>query len=178
MKKSIAYIILLGMFLYSCNSSTSASNNSTTENPSTTVADIDASETKKTGEFTVDGNTYKGEVSTQTFVNKNYSVLCQWNGEGSDFALLQITFHNESEALNNNKLTIYHGSQLPMTEPDPNNYTISLSGFGKQFGDEEFTGAEGSNGTIKVSNKKIIISDMKLFSRSKESRTINATIPF
>lgn len=178
MKKSIIYIILCGMFLYSCNSSTNASNSASPDTSSNTEANSEETETKKTGEFTVDGNTYKGEVSTQTFSNKNYSVLCQWNSEGSDYALLQITFHNESEALNNKNLTIYHGSQLPMTEPNPNHYTIALSGLGKQFGSEEFVGAEGSNGTISVSDKKITITDMKLFTRSKEVRTINATIPF
>ena len=178
MKKSLIYIVLCGMFLYSCNSSTNTSNNTSPEAATNTEADSEETESKKTGEFTVDGNTYKGEVTTQTFGNKNYSVLCQWNSEGSDYALLQITFHNESEALNNKNLTIYHGSQLPMTEPNPNDYTINLSGLGKQFGSEEFTGAEGSNGTITVSDKKITIKDMKLFTRSKETRTISASIPF
>ncbi len=49
----------------------------------------------KTGTFSIDGVSYAGKVSVQTFVNDNYSILCE---QDSPYKLLQITFHSKVDA--------------------------------------------------------------------------------
>lgn len=51
--------------------------------------------TGKTGTFSIDGVAYSGETEVQTFVNNNYSIICQ---QDSPLKLIQITFHNKTEA--------------------------------------------------------------------------------
>ncbi len=89
---------------------------------SITINDDDA----ETGSFSFDGKALQGKVGTQYFGDKvkgNFSVLCQHDNDGGsgtpDFALLKITFLNESDALNNPSLKVYDDPVLPMTDPLP-----------------------------------------------------------
>lgn len=51
--------------------------------------------TGKTGTFSIDGVSYSGNTEVQTFVNDNYSVLCE---QDDPYKLIQVTFHNQAEA--------------------------------------------------------------------------------
>jgi len=56
----------------------------------------DGSTSGKTGTFSVDGVNYSGKTETQTFVNDNYSVLCE---QDSPYKFVQVTFHNQAEVV-------------------------------------------------------------------------------
>lgn len=110
------------------------------------------------GTYTIEGKTYSGKVSTQEFVNKNFSVLCEYSDESSSdykkwkYDLLQITFHNKAEALKGGTFKVNSTSNLNIESGK-----VSLSGhdgLANLFGD--------SNSTITVSNKTIKISSIKV----------------
>lgn len=109
------------------------------------------------GTYTIEGKTYNGKVSTQEFVNKNFSVLCEYSDESSSdykkwkYDLLQITFHSKAEALKGGTFIINSTSTINIESGK-----VSLSGhdgLANLFGD--------SNSTITVSNKIIKISAIK-----------------
>ncbi|WP_305951764.1 hypothetical protein [Emticicia oligotrophica] len=109
------------------------------------------------GTYTIEGKTYRGKVSTQEFVNKNFSVLCEYSDETSSdykkwkYDLLQITFHNKAEALKGGTFKVNSTSAINIESGK-----VSLSGhdgLANLFGD--------SNSTITVSNKTIKISTIK-----------------
>lgn len=152
----------------------------TGSNPNSTVT-MDNNDTQKSGSFTIDGKSYTGKISTQHFGSgekPNFSVLCQFDGEGSDFALLQTTFVNEAEARGNSDIKIYDGSMLPMTDVKPGVATVVLSGFGLSLGEKEFSGTDKSGGSIKVSGNTLTISDLNLFNSEGNKKTISASLKF
>lgn len=109
------------------------------------------------GTYTIDGKTYTGKVSTQVFVNKNFSVLCEYSDESSSdyknwkYDLLQITFHNEAEARKGGTFIVSSAGRI-----NQESGTVSLGGhegFGNLFGDGKST-ITVSNQTIKISNMK------------------------
>lgn len=109
------------------------------------------------GTYTIDGKTYSGKVCTQEFVNKNFSVLCEYSDESSSdykkwkYDLLQITFHSKAEALKGGTFKVNSTSTINIESGK-----VSLSGhdgLANLFGD--------SNSTITVSNKTIKISNVK-----------------
>jgi hypothetical protein len=109
------------------------------------------------GTYTIDGKTYSGKVSTQEFVNKNFSVLCEYSDETSSdykkwkYDLLQITFHSEAEARKGGTFVVSSTSKI-----NQESGTVSLGGhegFASLFGD--------GKGTITVTNKTIKISNIK-----------------
>lgn len=109
------------------------------------------------GTYTIEGKTYSGKVSTQEFVNKNFSVLCEYSDETSSdykkwkYDLLQITFHSKAEALKGGTFKVNSTSTTNIESGK-----VSLSGhdgLANLFGD--------SNSTITVSNKTIKISTIK-----------------
>ncbi|MFC4262667.1 hypothetical protein ACFOWM_07255 [Ferruginibacter yonginensis] len=176
MKKTIIIIAAVTISLFSCNNSTTTKN----ETPSTPTENV----SNKTGEFTIDGKKITGEVTTQYFGSdkekSNFSVLCQHNEGGNDnpnFELLQVTFINEKDATTA-PLKIYSGSTLPMTEPESGSVTIALSGVGEGFNNEEFVGTDKPSGSIAVTDRKIIIKEVVLATRSGAKKTVSATIPF
>lgn len=180
-KTSIVFAASLAL-LMACGDKkkTSADGNATS---STTAVD-DSDDDGKTGEFSIDGRSVTGKASTQYFGSdkekSNFSVLCQHDesATSANFELLQITFINEKDATTNAALKLYSGSQLPMTEPEAGSYTVSLSGVGNGFGDQQFTGSDKSTGTTTVSDRTVIIKDLVLFTRDGDKRTVNAKIPF
>ena len=108
-----------------------------------------------TGTYTIDGKSYAGKVSTQVFVNKNFSVLCEYSDESSSdykkwkYDLLQITFHSEAEALKGGTFIVSSTSKINQESGE-----VSLGGhegFGNLFGDGKST-VTVSNKTIKISN--------------------------
>lgn len=133
------------------------------------------------GNYTIEGKTYTGKVSTQEFVNKNFSVLCEYSDESSSdykkwkYDLLQITFHNKAEAL---KGGVFNISNTPHINQENGYVSIGgHDGFTNLFGD--------GNGTITVNNKTIKISNVRLFQYpathlgTNKSYLINSvTIPF
>mgnify|MGYP000851854471 FL=1 len=175
------HLLIIGSFLliYSCQSK---SNGIDSENKKVTE-EISEDEKELTGKFSFDGKSVTGDVTTQYFGDKvkgNFSVLCQHN-EGDynnpNFELLQVTFINEKDATTS-ILNLYHGSMLPMTEPESGSVTVSLSGVGNGLGDLEYTGSSKSTGTIEVKNRTIIIKSLKLFNSDGASKEVNAEIPF
>ncbi len=183
--KTILAAVLFSITLISCSGSEEKKAETTVTD---TVADTGSANSTgdKTGNFSFDGKTVTGDMSTQYFGDKekgNFSVLCQHN-EDSDlsnpnFELLQITFVNEKDATTNHSLKIYKGgSSLPMTEPEPGIVAISLSGAGNGLGSNEFTGNEKSTGTIMVANRRIEIKDLSLFTKEGDKKVITASLPF
>lgn len=184
MKKiSILFVLFVTMALASC-----GSNNDKNVGDTTLTANDDAD---KIGEFSFDGTSVKGKVSTQYFgsdkVTSNFSVLCQYDEEepkdrmNPDFVLLQITFVNEKDATTNPNLKLYHGVMLPMTDPETGNVTVSISGSSSHFQSHVLSGTSKSTGTIKVSGREIIITGLTLFPLKEfgdKAVTVNAKIPF
>jgi hypothetical protein len=135
------------------------------------------------GNFTIDGKTYNGKVSTQTFTNKNFSVLCEWEDKSSSdynkwkYELFQITFHNEAEATKGGTFKI-NSSQAINTSTG----TVTLGGFDGMA----FLFAENDkSSTLTVSNKTIKINNVKVYKlpapRLKEDKNYminSATIAF
>ncbi len=184
MKKSILFILFLGIFLSACNSNNAQNaDKKIKEEASEQGINIDPSE--KTGTFNFDGKEVTGKMENQYFGDKekgNFSVLCQYE-EGGDpmnanFALLQITFLNEKDATTNPSLKIYDGNMLPMTDPEPGAVVISLSGVGLNLGNKQFNGTDKSTGRISVNNRTLILHEVVLYNSDGEKRTINAKLPF
>lgn len=140
----------------------------------------------RTDKFSFDGKSVDGDVSTQYFGDKvkgNYSVLCQHDNEGGtenpDFALLQITFLNESDAINNPSLKVFDGSTLAMSDPQPGLVAISLSGRGNGLiKAKSFSGTDKTTGNISVSARTITLKDITLYNRDGAMKTVNAKISF
>jgi hypothetical protein len=102
--------------------------------------------TGKTGTFTIDGVSYSGETEVQTFVNDNYSILCQ---QDDPFKLIQITFHNQAEAET--------GGTFDVADDALNVPTGSVN-----IGVDGLTFDPIGSKTISVSGKKITISNIPL----------------
>ena len=182
MKKTIIVLAAITL-LVSCGDkkkTTTESGTTTETSPSSSSESSD----EKTGEFSFDGKSVTGKATTQYFggdkEKSNFSVLCQHDesATSANFELLQITFLNEKDATTNSALKLYHGSQLPMTEPEAGSYTVALSGVGNGLGSEEFTGSDKSTGSLTVSDRTVIIKDLILYTRSGDKKTVNAKIPF
>jgi len=181
MKKTIIIFAAITLLVSCGDKKKTTTDGSTTEasSPSSTE-----SNDEKKGEFSIDGKTVTGKATTQYFGSdkekSNFSVLCQHDESttSANFELLQITFLNEKDATTNSALKLYHGSQLPMTEPEAGSYTVALSGVGNGLGSEEFTGSDKSTGSLNVTDRTVIIKDLVLFTRSGEKKTVNAKIPF
>jgi len=149
---------------------------------SITVNDDEA----KTGSFSFEGKSIEGAVSTQYFGDKvkgNFSVLCQHDNDGGtekpNFALLQITFLNESDAINNPSLKVYDGPTLPTTDPLPGLVAITLSGRGNGLiKAKSFSGADKTTGNISVSDRTITLKDITLYNSEGAMKKVNAKISF
>lgn len=149
---------------------------------SITINDDDA----KTGSFSFDGKSIEGEVSTQYFGDKvkgNFSVLCQHDNDGGtdnpNFALLQITFLNESDAINNPSLKVHDGPTLALSDPQPGLATITLSGRGNGLTKaNSFSGTDKTTGSISVSDRTITLKDITLYNRDGAMKTLSAKISF
>ncbi len=181
MKKTIIVLAAIS-FLISCgDKKKTTTDGSATETISTTSSDSDD---EKTGEISIDGKTVTGKATTQYFGSdkekSNFSVLCQHNesATSANFELLQITFVNEKDATTNSNLKLYDGPMLPMTEPEAGAYTVSLSGVGDGFKDQQFTGSDKSTGTVTVSDRTVVVKDLVLFTRDGDKKTVSAKIPF
>ncbi len=115
--------------------------------------------TGKTGTFSIDGVSYSGETSIQTFSNGNYSILCEQN---SPYGLLQITFHNKAEAEAGGTFDV--GASIIDTPSGE----VSISADASMFHTYENDGPQ----TISVSGKKITISNVDLVSTGAGTSSI------
>lgn len=115
----------------------------------------------KTGTFSIDGTSYKGETETQTFVNDNYSIVCQ---QDDPFKLIQITFHNKAEAETGGTF-------------DVEDFGLNVNSGAVQIGvDGNSFDPENDTYTISVSNKKISIGSINLIQTGTgaEKPTVNS----
>jgi len=119
----------------------------------------DGSTSGKTGTFSVDGVNYSGKTETQTFVNDNYSILCQ---QDDPFKFVQITFRNQAEA--------EAGGTF-----DVEDYGFDIASGTVQIGTSDIITADPtSSKTITVSGKKITIDNVKI--KSTGGSGLTATI--
>jgi hypothetical protein len=141
--------------------------------------------TKSTAQssFTIDGKVYQCKTSTQDFVNKNFSVLCEWEDKTSSdynkwkYELFQLTFHSEAEARKGGTFRINSSQAINVASG-----TVTLGGFDGMA----FLFAENDkSSTLTVSNKTIKISNVRVFKlpapRMKEDKNYlinSATITF
>jgi hypothetical protein len=182
MKKSIIVLAAITL-LNSCGDKKKTTTDSGTTAETTSSSSNENSD-DKTGEFSIDGKSVSGRVTTQYFSSdkekSNFSVLCQHDesATSANFELLQITFVNEKDATTNSALKLSNGPLLPMTEPETGAYTVSLTGVGDGFKDQGFTGTDKSTGTVSVSDRIVIIKDLVLFTSDGDKKTVNAKIPF
>ncbi|MBK9330395.1 MAG: hypothetical protein IPM95_14100 [Sphingobacteriales bacterium] len=102
--------------------------------------------TGKTGTFTIDGASYSGETSTQTFVNDNYSVLCE---QDDPYKLIQVTFHNQAEA--------EAGGTFDVAD-----FSLNVPSGEAGVGIDGLTFDPDGSQTITVSGKKITINNLPL----------------
>ncbi|MCB0507585.1 MAG: hypothetical protein KDD21_04715 [Bacteroidetes bacterium] len=100
----------------------------------------------KTGTFTIDGTSYTGNSETQTFVNDNYSIVCQ---QDDPFKLIQVTFHNKAEA--------EAGGTFDVAD-----FSLNVPTGEAEIGVDGLTFDPDGNHTISVSGKKITISNVSL----------------
>lgn len=181
-KLSTTLIAFLLLIFCACNSQGSETDKTINKELKENNASMNIDEEEgKTGIFKVDGKSFTGKVTTQHFGaegKQNFSVLCQQNGENSSFALLQITFVIESDARGSKELKVYHGSMLPMTDPEPGIVTVDLSGYGEKFGDTQYGGTSKSEGTIKVANNTISFKNLKIYNQDGKEVSVDAEIPF
>jgi hypothetical protein len=120
--------------------------------------DKNGGSTGKTGTFSIDGVSYSGETSIQTFSNGNYSILCEQN---SPYGLLQITFHNKAEAEAGGTFDVADFSlNVPTGEAEVGVDGLTFDPIGAR--------------TISVSGKKITISNVDI--RSTGGSAATATI--
>lgn len=116
--------------------------------------------TGKTGTFAINGVSFSGETSTQTFVNDNYSVLCE---QDDPYKLIQVTFHNQAEAEAGGTFDVaYFGLNVPSGEAE-----IGIDGL---------TFDPDGDYTITVTGKKITINNVDLISSGSGSTfaTVNS----
>lgn len=102
--------------------------------------------TGKTGTFTIDGVSYTGNTEVQTFVNDNYSVVCQ---QDDPFKLIQVTFHNQAEA--------EAGGTFDVADD-----ALNVPAGDVNVGVDGLTFDPNGSRTISVSGKKITISNLPL----------------
>lgn len=180
--KNLTIISLALLTLFSACKGSQKSSDEDAALKSITINDDDAN----TGDFSFDGKSLQGDVSTQYFGDKvkgNYSVLCQHDNQGGaenpDFALLQITFLNESDAINNPSLKVHDGPTLAMSDPQPGLVAISLSGRGNGLiKAKSFSGTDKTTGNISVSDRTLTLKDVTLYNRDGAMKTVNAKISF
>lgn len=170
MKKSILVItVAIVTFLSSCGDKKKTASSGNTTSSETTGLTVNDDE-GKSGNFSVDGTSFKGKSSTQYFGDKvtgQFSVLCQ---QDEPFALLQAVFANEAAATGNLKPADGFYSM------ETGEAHIALSG--NSFGDKEFVTTSSSTGSIIISGKELVIKDLKLYNSDKQEKTVSATIPF
>lgn len=104
--------------------------------------------TTLTGTFTVEGNTYACEVTTQLFeATGEYSVLCQNDSAG----LVQVTFKDEVSARRAQAFTIAKRNYVEHADPDVIDVSYFELGIGinadskDDFDGEAVVAAEGSH---------------------------------
>jgi hypothetical protein len=181
MKKTIIVFAAITLLVSCGDKKKTTTDGTTTETSGTSSTE---SSDDKTGEFSIDGKSVTGKVTTQYFSSdkekSNFSVLCQHDESttSANFELLQITFVNEKDATTNPALKLSEGPMLPMTEPEAGSFTVALSGVGEGFKDQQFTGSDKSTGALTVANRTVIIKDLVLFTRDGDKKTVNAKISF
>lgn len=119
----------------------------------------------KTGTFTIDGVSYTGNTEVQTFVNDNYSIVCQ---QDDPFKLIQVTFHNQAEAEAGGTFEV---------EDD----ALNVPSGSVNVGVDGLTFDPDGSQTISVSGKKITINNLALDQTgggSKHPLINNASINF
>jgi major membrane immunogen (membrane-anchored lipoprotein) len=122
--------------------------------------------TETLGTFTYNGKKYTGKVSTQTFTDGKYSILCEYDYKPSatdyttwEYELFQITFANKAAAEKGGTFKVTSSSNLNFanTEVSVFNGNSDLFGTGTQ--------------SITVSNKTITINNITLYTRPTNSGT-------
>jgi len=102
--------------------------------------------TGKTGTFSIDGVSYSGSTEVQTFVNDNYSILCE---QDDPYKLIQVTFHNKAEA--------EAGGTFDVAD-----YSLNVPSGEAEVGIDGLTFDPIGARTITVTGKKITISNLPL----------------
>ena len=103
-------------------------------------------DTGKAGKFTIDGVEYSGNSEEQTFVNDNYSIVCQ---QDEPFKLIQITFHNKAEAITGGTF-------------DVADFSLNVPSGSVEVGVDGLTFDPDAAKTIVVAGNKISISNLPL----------------
>lgn len=112
--------------------------------------------TGKTGTFTVDGVSYNGDTEEQTFVNDNYSILCQ---SDDPYKFVQVTFHNKAEAEAGGTFNV-------------EDYSLNVASGKVELGTSDIITADPTSAkTITVSGKKITINNVTIKSTSSSATT-------
>lgn len=172
MKKTFLVFTAAVILLGSCTDKKKASSGNNSFTGETTNTSSGSNDEEKAGNFTFNGTSFKGISSTQYFGDKitgQFSVLCQ---QDEPLALLQAVFANEKDAL----------SGVPL-KPAESFYSleagevhVALSG--KAIGDNEFITSSSSSGSISISDKTLIIKDLKLYNGDHQEKVVNANISF
>lgn len=129
---------------------------------------VEAAESEQTdgsGTFRIDGVEYRGTSSVQTFINGNYSIVCE---QDAPYKLIQITFHNQAEA--------EKGGSFKAAE-----YEMDIPSGKANIGIDGLTFDPEGDYTINVSAKKITLGALKLKQTGTSDRTVSiqsATVSF
>lgn len=105
MKRIILPALAALLALNACTSKSKAENDITQK----AIADATNDTDYGTATFSVDGKSFTGKISKQTFSNNSYSVLCQ---QDDPFQLIQITFKDEATAKKGGAFTPADGMKM------------------------------------------------------------------
>ncbi|MCE6991964.1 hypothetical protein [Dyadobacter sp. CY323] len=121
--------------------------------------DVNPDETEKAGTFKVDGVASKGKTEIQTFVNGNYSIICQ---QDEPFKLLQVTFHSKAEAEKGGSFKVGDSS-------------LNVSAGEVEVGVDGLTFDPDGKYVVSVTGNKIVMTNIKLVQTGGGSKkaTIN-----
>lgn len=156
MKKQFLALVFLSFTAMSCDKSGESTNNNN---------NVNTKPTEKKGSYTIDGVGYSGKSSIQTFVNNNYSILCE---QDEPYMLLQITFNSKEDAEAGGTFVV----EDDVINTKKGEVSISISGL---------TYENDGTQSITVSGKKISINNVMLKQTGGGSlkKTINsASIDF
>ncbi len=154
MKKIVLPLLAALLMLNACQSKSNTQDAITQK----AVADATSDSDYGTANFVVDGKSFTGKISKQTFTNNSYSVLCQ---QDEPFQLIQITFKDEATAKKGGSFTPADGMKMHV---EANEAEVSV----------DATMNSKGKGSVEVNGNTLTLKDIECANMSGGKATINS----
>lgn len=153
MKLLITVLASCTLALGACDSKSNVKTDTkTTDIPAVNVSDGDYG----TAVFIIDGKSYTGKISKQTFSNNNYSIVCQ---QDEPMRLIQITFKDEAAAKKGGSFKPTDGISLHPSDDEADiNIDAVLQSKGK--------------GTVEIKDGKLTLKDISCSNISDDKTAV------